>query len=299
MSLRAALIWVGLALAASWLPWLSAAVFMRIDALPARLLGHLALSLGTVMPLALALPRLWRESDPAHWRGFWGRLLDPGRPGPLGWTWVLLPVPLCLLLGMALDLVVGGEGLVPGRPDVAPVGVLVALLMPLAGELAWRGYLLDRLQLTRSALTSALVVGLIWVLWWLPLLWVPGTLPHALAVSPPRLLLALGLLIPLSVVATRLYNASRGSLLAVVGLYAVMTGFLLAGGTSLRAGLFELLLWCALALLLVVLGGPASLLGARTTGAAARVVSMGPPMTAIRSAGSSARSRRGPARTAG
>jgi membrane protease YdiL (CAAX protease family) len=46
---------------------------------------------------------------------------------------------------------------------------------PFAEEYGWRGYALDRLQLKFSALISSLILGLIWGLWHLPLVFIPGT----------------------------------------------------------------------------------------------------------------------------
>ncbi len=48
------------------------------------------------------------------------------------------------------------------------------ILGPLSEELGW-GYALDRLQTRWDALTSSLILGVIWSLWHLPLFYIVGT----------------------------------------------------------------------------------------------------------------------------
>ncbi len=72
-------------------------------------------------------------------------------------------------------------------------------------ELGWRGFVLPRLQAKHGALTSSLIVGVIWALWHIPLLLAPGN------TSPVAFFLVK--IIADSVLYTWLYNSTRGSLL--------------------------------------------------------------------------------------
>jgi len=61
-----------------------------------------------------------------------------------------------------------------------PVAFLFYLLFtlifgPLPEELAWRGYALDRLQKKWNAFYSSIILGILWVLWHLPLFFMVGT----------------------------------------------------------------------------------------------------------------------------
>jgi membrane protease YdiL (CAAX protease family) len=71
----------------------------------------------------------------------------------------------------------------PIPPEARAYGFLVFLPMAfiiqvfsssLGEELGWRGFALPRLQSRRSALLSAVIIGIIWGVWHLPRLWTPG-----------------------------------------------------------------------------------------------------------------------------
>jgi len=79
-------------------------------------------------------------------------------------------------------------------------------------ELAWRGYVLPRLQLRHRALVSSLMVGAIWAVWHLPTLLAPDN------ATPWPILLAK--IVVESILYTWLYNSSRGSLLLVTLFHA-------------------------------------------------------------------------------
>ncbi len=49
------------------------------------------------------------------------------------------------------------------------------ILGSLSEEIGWRGYALERLQVRWNALTSSLIVGLVWAFWHLPLFMMVGT----------------------------------------------------------------------------------------------------------------------------
>ena len=50
--------------------------------------------------------------------------------------------------------------------------MLVYIGGPVQEEYGWRGYALDRLQTKHSALTSSLIVGVLWGFWHLPLFFI-------------------------------------------------------------------------------------------------------------------------------
>ena len=67
---------------------------------------------------------------------------------------------------------------------MAQLGSFLPLLIigPLSEEIGWRGYALERLQTRWNALTSSLIVGLVWALWHLPLFMMVGTSQHELGI---------------------------------------------------------------------------------------------------------------------
>jgi membrane protease YdiL (CAAX protease family) len=103
----------------------------------------------------------------------------------VGWQWYLV-----VILGPAVfSLVVAGVYVLLGGSwaEAAPPALLEGpLMMPplflviltltdgLGEELAWRGFALPRLLSRYNALAASLILGVIWALWHLPLLWTEG-----------------------------------------------------------------------------------------------------------------------------
>ena len=103
----------------------------------------------------------------------------------------------------------------PSVAIVVPVLVLVTILLSFGEEAGWRGYLLPVLQTRLNALAASLVLGVVWFLWHIPLVYLPGQVEGQFP------LLLWGTTITLtSVLYTWLYNNTRGSLLSVTLLHA-------------------------------------------------------------------------------
>jgi membrane protease YdiL (CAAX protease family) len=127
-------------------------------------------------------------------------------------------------------LVTGGAfaaGLARGAPlprweasDLAQVTATVATTFVIVGvfeELGWRAFLLPRLQHRRRALDAALLVGLAWVPWHLPVL---------VTDSSQRPLLQFCIIIMAeSVILAWLYNSTAGSLPVVMLFHAAFNAF--------------------------------------------------------------------------
>ncbi|MDF1521196.1 MAG: CPBP family intramembrane metalloprotease [Trueperaceae bacterium] len=115
----------------------------------------------------------WWHAPP---RAFWRRALDPRSVAPrryviaLSLAVVLAGAPLvwtALTRGAAPWSLVAGSG---------PVTfLLVGLLAGIVEEPAWRGYAQNALQRRLPAAGAALVVGVFWALWHLPLFYLEGT----------------------------------------------------------------------------------------------------------------------------
>jgi membrane protease YdiL (CAAX protease family) len=124
-----------------------------------------------------------------------------------------------LFLGpLAFALVYGALGNpVPGIQAGTTISMILGQLVfnlfsgPLAEEAGWRGFALPRLQSRYNALTSSLILGVIWCLWHLPLFFLPGASQQGIP-FPIYLLLV----VTLSIYFTWLYNNTRGSLIITV-----------------------------------------------------------------------------------
>jgi membrane protease YdiL (CAAX protease family) len=145
----------------------------------------------------------------------------------VGWKWYLaafLLAPSLIVLAVYIHAALVG---VPpdfstvmahkifGGTAYLPLFILPFFLVDLIAngeEIGWRGYVLPRLQAKYSALTSTLILGVIWGLWHLP-----KFLLHWNIVSFGWFMLHI---LAFSVILTWLYNSTRGSLLMVTLMHA-------------------------------------------------------------------------------
>lgn len=88
-------------------------------------------------------------------------------------------------------------------------------LFLLTEEAGWTGVILPRLQTRMRPLAASLVLGVVWGLWHLPLLNVPGEHDHGLPFAGFLLLI-----VPTCVVMSAFVNATRGTVLAAALFHA-------------------------------------------------------------------------------
>lgn len=128
---------------------------------------------------------------------------------PAAWyAFLLLGIPLLFYAGAVW------KGLSPA--ELVPVSSLGAYLIALAlmaikgpvEEIGWRGFALPILQRRMSPLWAGLVLGIIWGIWHLPAFLLSGTPQSAWSFTD----FFIGT-VALSLIATALFNASRGSIL--------------------------------------------------------------------------------------
>jgi membrane protease YdiL (CAAX protease family) len=133
----------------------------------------------------------------------------------------------------------------------------------LGEEPGWRGFALPRLQQGRSALSAALILGLIWAVWHAPLFtteedsrWLPWAivLPWAIGVVSASILLAW------------LYNHTNGSTMIPIVMHAanntVTGGYvwpMFTGADNLRLWWLQAVVWALAAIVVIILAGPARL----------------------------------------
>jgi membrane protease YdiL (CAAX protease family) len=212
-------VFVALAYALSWLPWL----WSPGGLLPAgpALAALLVLSLVGGRPAVTA----WLGKI-AHWR-----------VGARWYALVLLGPPALTFSAAGLTVAAGATPLPAGTtPDPAALAGQFALVLAGVGlgeEPAWRGYALRRLTVAHRAVTAALAVGLIHIVWHLPLFGVAYDLangiPWALSVFC------------LSIVTAWMWLHTSGSLLLPVLLHTATNTVTFTWGWF--AGADQLLLW--------------------------------------------------------
>jgi membrane protease YdiL (CAAX protease family) len=117
-------------------------------------------------------------------------------------------------------------------------------------ELAWRGFVLPRYQTRFNALTSSLLVGVIWGVWHLPRVAPYGAwaIAHAILHN-----------VAVAVVFTWVYNSTRGSLLLVTLLHAAFnTAYVFlpvaptAAGATMMSGVLLVVEYLAAAAVVII-----------------------------------------------
>ena len=181
----------------------------------------------------------------------------------VGWYAVALLLPAAVAgLATLLNLGLGAE-----PPSAAAVGrwtsifgtLAFLLVVPGAGgaweEPGWRGYAVPRMQARWSALTTALVLGVLIAGWHLPLI-LTGEVHYADVVS----------IMGATVVINWLFNHVRGSVLLIMLLHATNNAVsgsyfspLFTGADSARQAWLLAAIWCAVAVGVVLVGGPRDL----------------------------------------
>ena len=163
-----------MALGWSWLFWIPL-IFLKLvfHTMP----GIILYSIGGLGPVlaAIYLVRTTQQKDER--REFWRRVVDFKR---VPWRWFFASLfipPLIALFTVLVSRFLSTEytewqpmWLVIQNP-VMFIFFLVSTLLfgPLPEEIGWRGYGLESLQTTYSAMQSSLMVGFFWVSWHLPL----------------------------------------------------------------------------------------------------------------------------------
>ena len=215
---------------------------------------------GGFVPSLLAIYLTWKQEGGPGLRILGRRILRFN----LGWHWYGATF-LIVFAGTAGQLILNrllGHHF-DGSLFLTQLGIFLPLLIigPLSEEIGWRGYALERLQTRWNALTSSLMVGLVWALWHLPLFMMVGTSQHELGI--PFIGFLVGMMTN-SIFYTWLYNNTKQSLWSAILLHWLYTytAQVLSSGVT-RSPLYhwlEYLPYVVMALIVVVIWKPHSAL---------------------------------------
>jgi uncharacterized protein len=181
----------------------------------------------------------------------------------LRWYAAALLIPAGITVAAAvLNVLLGAQA--PSSAELGSwtgllVTFLAVLLIPGLGgaweEPGWRGFALPRLQTGRSALFASLILGVLIAGWHLPLMFV-GQVHYA------DILTIMGAVIIFNWV----FNNANGSVLIIMLMHATnntisgqLFGTMFSGADSVRQSWLVAALWCAVAIVVVVVAGPAHL----------------------------------------
>jgi uncharacterized protein len=179
------------------------------------------------------------------------------------WYLVALALPVALSAAAVMINVALGAQADLSMAAVDWVGILpafaMALLIPGFGgaweEPGWRGYATPRLQSGRTALSAALILGLLIAGWHLPLI-VVGQ------VSWTDVIQIMGA----AIVFNWLFNNAQGSVLIIMlshamnnTVWSTLTSKIVAEPDRAQQAVLQAVVWCATAVIVVVLAGPTDL----------------------------------------
>ncbi|WP_159898767.1 CPBP family intramembrane glutamic endopeptidase [Salinirussus salinus] len=256
--LRSLAVYTCLTYAVSWTSW---GLWGMLPAGPSAL-GTVLFVLGGLGPFLVGVALTYRSRRQVRsWLAAIFRIQVPVRYYAAA---LALPVAVILVAGAVHTVVFDGGLTLEALPGSYEYPLFLGFILLFGGGLeepGWRGYLLPQLQRRYSALVAALVVGVVWAGWHLPLFVLPGTVQ-----SQMSLVLYLSQILAMSVVLTWLTNAVGGSVVPAVLLHAGGNAVLnyypvggVAGATSaLGLGLLVATL-LGVASLLVVAYGPSDL----------------------------------------
>jgi len=169
--------------------------------------NHPLFFLATYSPAIAALGIILMK---VRWNGtkrFLGRMLLWRAPAPW-YLFILLGVPAMFYLGAMYKGLTLSELFPVSSLGVYLVSLLLFAIKGPVEEIGWRGYALPMLQRKMSPFFAAIIVGIVWGFWHLPAFFLSGVPQSAWSFMP----FFVGT-IALSIFATGLFNASRGSIL--------------------------------------------------------------------------------------
>lgn len=165
----------------------------------------------------------------------------------------LLPIFL-VLLSVLIAIILGAH---PPTHWLQIPQNLGALILPSIGEeFGWRGFALPQLQRRYTALTSSLILGIIWAIWHLPISFLPDAPIRAL----PFFFVGV---IASSIILTWLYNSTGKNLLLVIvahiGLDFGLINVPLGTSVNLIHPMLAMLVYCVAAILILLINGSRTL----------------------------------------
>ena len=261
-TVKQAYIFLGLTLAFSWFVFWGPLVLFKIPTISfvSDVKGPwwaIALYLtGGFVPSLLAIFLTWKKEGVLGLRLLARRIIQ----FKLGWCWYVLTF-LIVFAGTAGQLTINRllGNTFDGNLFLVQLGSFLPLLIlgPLSEEIGWRGYALERLQARWNALTSSLILGLVWALWHLPLFMILGTPQHELDI--PFIGFLIGMLAN-SIFYTWLYNNTKQSLWSAILFHWIFTyaAQVVSSGVT-RSPLYnwlEYLPYLIMALFVLIIWGP-------------------------------------------
>jgi membrane protease YdiL (CAAX protease family) len=191
----------------------------------AGLLPPAAAQLGALSSSLAAIVLVVVEGRKGGLRELLGRALI-WRVGIQWWAIALVFAVIPSVAALYLFNLLGGPPVdwsgLPPLYTVVPMFILLTVAAGIGEEFGWRGFLLPRLQTRHNALVSALIVGVIWAIWHIPMFFIKGTSQYDQQLQAgllPAILAYSVFVIVNSIQFTWVFNNTRGSVLLAAVLH--------------------------------------------------------------------------------
>jgi membrane protease YdiL (CAAX protease family) len=244
-----------LAYALSWSAWF-AGIYAgsRPELEPYAALANL---LGVLGPIGAALLLVVTSGSAALKQDFWDRLLNLRRVRPLYAAFaVTIPIAvICLSILLSLWLGQNPDQFRLSRGGgFIPLVVLALVLAPICEEVGWHGYGADSLREGYGMLPATLLFAALWCAWHAPLVLVPGTYQHELAVTDSKIFVAnfFVSIIPAGIVANWLYYKNDRSIAVAILFHAMLNAAAVLIAAGPVAKIIATLLYAAIAVALII-----------------------------------------------
>ena len=216
--------------------------------------------LGGAVPFLMTLVFLFTRNSPVERYDFLRRIIDLKRISGRYWLVILLVVPVGLILAGVLDWYLWGQAPLFERwnelsidlPGFLLFCLFILLFGPVPEEITWRGFVLDKLQNKYPWLVANLLLGLYWMVWHLPLFWIPGSYQNSLGILTPPFWLFLVVLVPQTLVIGWVYNQTKRSTLSAIIIHYFVNLFGELIDLSLSGEILMAAYWWIVALAIVI-----------------------------------------------
>ena len=190
----------------------------------------------------------------------------------IGWwafalvTTAIISVTTLILFNLIGDQHVGLSGVVPWY-NIFSMMIFLTIFAGLGEELGWRGFLIPRLQIRYSALTTSLIIGALHSLWHLPKFFMEGETQYTWVQDVGFLVAFLGygvFVIAWAIQLTWVFNNTKGSVLLVAVVHGAGNAWIggyfdIHGRTGMEGNYILTALMAAVSIFIIVFAGPANL----------------------------------------
>lgn len=209
----------------SWIPFWLAAIAGRGDQ---QNLANVFFIAGGVGAAATPLIMIYSSKDKEIINDYWRRIVEVRRIKFSGWMAAVLTVPVLTLGAVAISTLFGASWNQLHPRDVlitTPFMFIIwTLIAATAEEIALRGYGIDSLHGRMNLFKASVVLGVLWIIWHVPLVFWPGTFQNQLLEQPLAFVGYWVWMIPTTIFYSWIFCRNNRSILVAI-IFHFMTNF--------------------------------------------------------------------------